>query len=713
MRIAFILLPALLISSALLPTVPARAEPALLLEDAKLEPVGGAPEGGFGRATAVDGDVAVVTANIGSLIIDTGIEEKGGAAYVFERQANGEWRQTAKLLPDGASGLFGHSVAVEGGVIAVGAPFAARVYVFENSGAGWVRTAVLEGPGFGLSVAIENGIIATGSDNPHGMRLFGRASNGWTQIATFANGGNAGGSEYRGPHVDITGSHAIHGSPGDNTTDPELPELVYIYRRPPGGDWSAASVTAIGPANISRYVKISGDTALIGGAIYERDAAGWHALNGEVAYDIDADIDGSLTVGTIGGVRQRTAAGEWPAVAQLIAGDGSRLGLARISGRRAISNASHRLAAYVHDIPTTGLERAELQQDDFQDGNANGWSPTSGSFSVVDSTGSLVYRQASTAGNATSLLPAAFGTDQTVQADIRPVSFNGADRWFGLAVRYSDANNHYYVTARSSNVIQLKKIVGGTVQTLAAAALSIATDRTYRLRLEAIGPRLRLLVDDQLLLEARDASLPQGQPAVLMYKTAADYDNVLWGGNPLATLYRNGFEPDSSADSSMTVSPPGWRVVPIGSGHALEFPLTDGAASATGIGPLSANESANVTARATAFNGADRWFGLAVRYVDSQNYHYLTVRNSNTVMLRKLVNGAIQTLDSAPFPVATNQWYRLRIDIVGQSIRGYIDGKLVLEAEDPDLLRNDVSNGSALVLYKTAAQYDNLLFLRP
>jgi hypothetical protein len=223
---------------------------------------------------------------------------------------------------------------------------------------------------------------------------------------------------------------------------------------------------------------------------------------------------------------------------------------------------------------------------------------------------------------------------------------------------------------------------------------------------------LRLHVDDKLLLEARDNSLLQGQPAVLMYKTAADYDNVLWGANPLSTLFCSDFEPSLSPEYSTTGSP-GWRLLPLGSGHVMEYPRIDGAASVVAIGGSSRNSSASVSARATAFDGTDRWFGLAARYIDAQNYHYLTVRNSNTVMLRKLVNGAIRTLDTASFTVSTNTWYRLRLDIVGQSIRGYINGRLVLEANDPDLLPSDPAGSTALVLYKTAAQYDNWQFVRP
>lgn len=57
-------------------------------------------------------------------------------------------------------------------------------------------------------------------------------------------------------------------------------------------------------------------------------------------------------------------------------------------------------------------------------------------------------------------------------------------------------------------------------------------------------------------------------------------------------------------------------------------------------------------------------------------------------------------------------WYRLRLDVIGQSVRGYIDGQLVVEAHDADLPLNDAGGGTALVLYKTAAQYDNSHFVR-
>jgi hypothetical protein len=137
------------------------AEP-LILDDFKLVPSDASPPG-FGRSVAIDGNVAVVGATDGG-----GMPEQGrpGAAYVFERQSNGTWRQVAKLLPlfeepEGTgSSNFGTSVAIEGNVIVVGCYFSPQTTVFERINGVWTRTAVLDDTG-GVDVDIQDGTIIT------------------------------------------------------------------------------------------------------------------------------------------------------------------------------------------------------------------------------------------------------------------------------------------------------------------------------------------------------------------------------------------------------------------------------------------------------------------------------------------------------------------------------------------------------------------------
>jgi hypothetical protein len=99
------------------------------------------------------------------------------------------------------------------------------------------------------------------------------------------------------------------------------------------------------------------------------------------------------------------------------------------------------------------------------------------------------------------------------------------------------------------------------------------------------------------------------------------------------------------------------------------------------------DQSIRARMRATQFNGTDRWFGLIGRYVDSQNY-YVSLRNSNSISLRKLTNGAITVLDTAT-----------------------LNGRLVLEATDT--MAPHATGRYGLGNFKTAAEADDFLAVQP
>src|SRR5688572_3061281 len=78
---------------------------------------------------------------------------------------------------------------------------------------------------------------------------------------------------------------------------------------------------------------------------------------------------------------------------------------------------------------TLSVVRAQtttLFTDNFEDGNANGWSKSGGSWSVVPD-GSLVYRQGSTGSDAKARAGSASWADYAVQARVKPLAFNGPD----------------------------------------------------------------------------------------------------------------------------------------------------------------------------------------------------------------------------------------------------------------------------------------------
>jgi hypothetical protein len=720
LRSQFVLVAAL----ALLGQV-AAAGPAVLLEKTRLTPTDGAPDGGFGRAVAIDGNVAVVSANAMSTIFASS-PDLPGAAYVFERNAAGVWQQTAKLTsgPENDGDLFGLDVAIDGNVIVVGAPFRRLAYVFEKQGSAWVRTAALGGvlqAGNGFSVAVENGVVAVGHNSDNGMALYRRGASGWARIATYANGASQGGDLDFGPRVDITGNHAIHGSYGSDSE----PSAAFIYTAGSGGNWATPTVTRVtrsagGPPDGSGSVAIAGNTALISQVVYQRDPSGGWVRTAPVSGGNALDDDEQTIVGVLAPYRfspfyRRSSSAPWPHSGELALSDSSAITSVDVSSSRVVAGA-YPGAAYVFEIPEN-VNTPELQQDGFQDGDDRGWATSAGSlFAVVNAGNSLVYRQTSVAGNAASTWLQGMTLNQSIQADITPRAFDGADRWFGLFVRFTNSNNYYYVTVRSGGGVQLKRMLGGTFTTLGSASLPVTLNRAHRLRLEAVDDHIRVLVNERPVIRVRDSALTSGQPGLMMFKTRADYDNVLIATNPAYTAFADNFEviryPWQEVAGQWT------RVTANGSWVKRQSDVTGGARAVilgAGLGADSpgtfGDQIVQADLRVSQFSGADRWVGLIARYLDDTNYHYVTLRNSGIVSIRRLVNGNIQTLASANFPVTTNVTYRVRFESVGTQLRAYVNDVLLLEATDPTLLPRITSAGVGM--YKAAADFDNFSVQQP
>jgi hypothetical protein len=705
------------------------AAPAVLLEKARIVPSDGAPEGGFGRAIAISGNVAVVTANLQSSILGSG-PERPGAAYVFERDSSGTWRQTAKLTSAREGDLYGSGVAVDGNVIAVAAVRSGLTHVYENQGASWQPVAVLGGTstgGNGYSIAIENNLLAISNLFSHGMAIYRRESSGWVQIAHYINGHALPDDDYLGPAVDISPNFAIHGSWGSDHFEPSIPSTAFIYTPGAGGNWAQPSVTQItrpggdlNPDGFSSSVSITASTALISGYVFSRNSAGQWINLGDIATAVALDDDDVTVLGRPAPYRYvtlsrrtSTSAWPWPVRAELATSDGSQItGMSTNNGRALLASYRNNVA-YVYE-PPTNLDRASLSQDDFQDGDASGWSTTPGSLFGVASSGTFrFYRQSSVAGNSAALWQNTIGNDQAIQADITPRAFDGADRWFGLATRYTDINNYYYVTARSGGGIQLKRIRAGVFTTLGSAALPVAIGTTHRIRLESVSDHVRVLVNDKPVIGVRDSALSGGRPGLMTYKTRADFDNVIVNANPGYVAFTDDFE-------LLTFN---WTTVGDWSRHAINGGWILRHTDVTGGGRLlvgnaghssfgtQGDQIVQADLRPTQFSGADRWVGLVARYRNEGNYHYVTLRSSGALDIRKLVNGSIQTLVSVPFTVQTNVAYRVRLEAIGTRLRAYVNGTLRAEATDSTLTRAVSSAGVAT--YKAAVDLDNFSVTQP
>lgn len=280
---------------------------------------------GFGRAVAMDGDTIVV----GAPTADPGGVSNAGAAYYYTKPIGG-WAgtltETGKLFASDneVEDDFGFSVAIDGDVIAIGAPdvdvgaeaWAGVVYLYLNPGTGWsgVSEAArlyasdgLEGDWFGYSVDIDGDVIAIGSKYSDPGLLYAAGSayvfekplSGWvtmTESAKLLDSTPAANDRFGG-RIGISGDVIVIGADGDDPDGNIDAGAAFVFEKPAGG-WTgqyyetALLTSANKESNAWKGFGISaailGDVIVVGSCL--QDASG--LSDAGVAYIFDKPVTG-------------------------------------------------------------------------------------------------------------------------------------------------------------------------------------------------------------------------------------------------------------------------------------------------------------------------------------------------------------------------------------------------------------------------------------
>lgn len=252
----------------------------------------------FGSSVAITERFAA----IGAIREDVGTSVNAGAVYIFEKSANGNWIQQARITaPDAdTNDHFGHSVDIKGDYLVVGAPrkslgatwFVGQAYIYKFDGSNWKLEATLVKPNaekmdeFGADVAIDDvsgggpvaviGSVRGDAGNnvnlSRGVAYVYRRNantNSWFSQASLspADGANL---DYFGYSVDIDGDYLVVGSPEHDHAglyDRGGAAYVYVYG---GGVWTLQKKLMVEAANykLGYSVSIYGDLVAIGAPAY-------------------------------------------------------------------------------------------------------------------------------------------------------------------------------------------------------------------------------------------------------------------------------------------------------------------------------------------------------------------------------------------------------------------------------------------------------------
>jgi len=264
------------------------------IETAKLTAKDATSGDSFGNSVSLYEDRALIGA-----YLDGGEDMGIGSAYIFERQADGTWIETAHLVAtDGAKGdQFGISVSLSGNLALVGAhltngmgPDMGAAYIFEKQADGkWVETTKLtardgvQGDSFGCSVSLSFdravlgscGVDRLGPDNGAAYVFDQQDDGSWLETAKLTA---SDGTEYAnfGNSVSLSSDRVLIGANLEDAKGADT-GAAYVFEKKTDGTWlevAKLSTNNSTPGDKFGYsVALSGDQALIGTAFDDEKGA--------------------------------------------------------------------------------------------------------------------------------------------------------------------------------------------------------------------------------------------------------------------------------------------------------------------------------------------------------------------------------------------------------------------------------------------------------
>jgi hypothetical protein len=629
------------------------------------------------------------------------------SANLYRRQIGGIWTLQQVLLSETGT-FFGTATAASMSATTAAVRMPSGLHIFERTATGWIEApfdGAVRPQGFRVVVERTNILTTQEADCASEAISLSRLANGHFAVTgqlTVPAGGCVDGFDLDRSFAIVRSTFAVPGEP----------DRAQIFGRigiAPG--WSLAATFDSPESDTGLFgpeVAIRGLLALVSGSdlgahVYYLGANGWQPQGLLVTpdsyeypgqYSRSLQISGDYVVQVGWNINRRTDVAylyrvrdgfHFDHLAVLATDEANGISHARFAADRIVALQQGR--PLVYNMPAS-FEVPALVQDDFQSGAAASWTALPGSqFSIASNGTTQVYRQASLAGDAGAVHATSLA-NQSVSADIKPTAFNGSDRWFGLMTRYTDDANYYFVTVRSSGIIALKKQYRGTVSTLASLPLDVAAGQHYRITLESSGTHHGVYVDGVLIMQRYDAQLRRGRPGLRTFRTAADFDNVVVTPGPHASLaytqqvFSGGNFSGTYTEIFQSLIEGNARMV---SGH----PREDQAVQSM------------ITVDAFAPTGSP-WVGLIARYVDANNYYYVTARKANRLSLRRLTNGAVSELGSVSFPVAAGAPFVLRLEAIGDRLRVYVNDELKLERAGAQVVAGKVG----VMTYRASALFD-------
>ena len=345
--------------------------------------------------------------------------------------------------------------------------------------------------------------------------------------------------------------------------------------------------------------------------------------------------------------------------------------------------------------------------NNFDARNVSGFTLTpGGGFELLGNSSNYYFRQTVASRDAAAVYN---DTDwsfyQSIEADVTPSSWDLSTSYSGVAVRYVDDNNFYFAGIKSNGNLVLGRKLNGATKILTQSGLNVAPLAVHHIRLTISGTRLYADIGEQWQLVADDASLAQGRAALVTHRGRANFDNTYVKPTSAVSML---WEYPASADvRPLTYVGGNWQRA----GSGLQQSDTSGSAFAIAPNPEAGDQIIEASARLDSWGSTNpvSSFGLVARYVDSQNYYYLSVRSSNSLQIRKVVNGVVTVLKTVTLTIQPGGNHDYGLEVRGNELSAIVDGIVLARALDDSL----TSGQYGLATYRAGATFSRISAVQP
>lgn len=332
----------------------------------------------------------------------------------------------------------------------------------------------------------------------------------------------------------------------------------------------------------------------------------------------------------------------------------------------------------------------------------------------INQTGSLVVASQMLGSAATSLGEAYYNYDITsndhyVQAKLI-IGTSGTNVTAGVTARHSTSTNTFYKfsTAAGLTNVKLYKVIAGVATELGTYAANFSTSTTRTLRLEVQGNSVRCYIDGTQVIAVIDSSITTGTYAGASIDPGASTSNARLDDFVVAALTATPSASTNilvtqdftsgavSADINFTDMLPGpsgaERAVVVSSGHAqvADTVAYRHAYAMSNVDMVSADHwvEGDIVVGSTI---NDQYIGVLARVSTPATgpsysfYKWETSASTSQVRCISVVNNVVTNTWNRPYQIDANQTYKLRLEVIGSNIRGFINGEKILDINDTSL----------------------------